>query len=155
MDVVQFNLNDALYGVPVLLVEEVFRPVHVAEVPRADRRIAGLLNLRGKSAVVIDLRRCLGHPDLPPGAKRQMIMIETADGQTAEATEQGLTGPEEPVVLLVDKVRRIAPLDPNEILPPPAHVRQTFIEGVAPVEPGRYLTLLSISKLTEALESGL
>ncbi len=131
MDVVQFMLTDSLYGVPVLLVEEVFRPVHVAEVPRADRRIAGLLNLRGKSAVVIDLRRCFGYPDLPAGAKQQMIMIETAEGRTAEATEQGLNGPEEPVVLLVDKVQRIAPLDPGEIHPPPAHVRQTFVVGVA------------------------
>jgi chemotaxis signal transduction protein len=155
MDVVQFNLNDSLYGVPVLLVEEVFRPVHVAEVPRSDRRIAGLLNLRGKSAAVIDLRRCFDHADRPETMKSQMIMIESAEGMTAEANEQGLIGPEEPVVLLVDKVQRIAPIDMNESHPPPAHVRQPFVEGVAQLEGGRYLTLLSIRKLTESLQSGL
>ncbi len=52
-----------LFGLPILRVQDVFKPERVTRVPLAPPEIAGMLNLRGRIVTLVDLRRQL---DLPP-----------------------------------------------------------------------------------------
>ena len=148
MQIATFHVDDELFAVPVLLIEEFFRPVHVTPVPLTDRRIAGLINLRGKSRTVLDMRSCLGKPADRTGLTGKMIMMETQERLTPEATELGLSAFAEPIVLQVDQIDRILTLDPRELQPPPAHLSQRFLDGVTRYD-DRYITLVNFADLIE------
>jgi purine-binding chemotaxis protein CheW len=137
-----FLLGDRRYAVPVLLVEEFFRPVPITPVPGADRRIAGLINLRGVSATVVEMRVTLGLEVRTAAMPCRMIMLETAEALPAEAREAGLVAPSEPVVLLVDRVERIATVRAEDCHPPPAHTAHAYATGVYDLENG-FVMLLS------------
>jgi purine-binding chemotaxis protein CheW len=141
-----FQLAERQYAVPVLLVEEFFRPVPITPVPGADRRIAGLINLRGVSATVVDLRTSLGLPSRPSVEASRMLMLETADTLPAEAREAGLEAPAEPVALLVDRVERIVTVRAEDCHPPPASTAHGFAAGVYDLD-GGYVMLLSTQRI--------
>ena len=102
VQIVTFAAAGGVHGIPVLAVEELLRPVPVTPVPRSDPRVAGLMNLRGKSATVLHLRACFARPTGEPARDPKMILLETADRLTDEARELGVKAFDDPVVLLVD-----------------------------------------------------
>lgn len=55
-----FFVDDLLFGVEVLRVQEVLRYQEMTSVPRAPDVIEGLINLRGQIVTAIDMRRRLG-----------------------------------------------------------------------------------------------
>ena len=65
-----------LFGLPILRVQDVFKPERVTRVPLAPSEIAGVLNLRGRIVTLIDLRRRLDLPPLPDDAPRMAIGVE-------------------------------------------------------------------------------
>lgn len=146
MQYASFTVDGDLYGVPVLIVEEFFRPLVVTPVPLTDPRLEGLIHHRGKTASVLDLRRCLQKPPRPAGASSKMVLLETNAEMTTEAREAGLASFDQPVVLHVDATHRIFPVQAEEIHPKPAHVPHDFVKGVVRGEDA-YLTLLSIPQL--------
>ncbi|MCY2973123.1 MAG: chemotaxis protein CheW [Planctomycetota bacterium] len=150
MQISTFIVNNEMFALPSLQVEEFFRPMPITRVFGVDRRIDGLVNIRGRTAVVINMRRCL---DVPPRASNElneMILLETATGLVAEARDLGLFAFEEPLVLCVDSVSHIHTLDGDEIHPPPANTLQPFVDGVVQTEK-YYFTMLSIKKLVDAI----
>ena len=70
-----FWLGDRMFGVAVERVQEVLRYMEMTPIPLAPRRIAGLINLRGRILTVIDLRRRFG------------MESERGSGQNQEAFE--------------------------------------------------------------------
>ncbi len=130
MQIVTFAAAGGVHGVPVLAVEEFFRPVPVTPVPGADPRVAGLMHLRGKSATVLNLRRCFRTPTGDPAAAPKMLLLETADRLTEQARELGIRAFREPVVLLVDRILDIINVSVKDLQPRPAHVPERFIVGV-------------------------
>lgn len=153
MQISTFRIDDEYFGIPTLLVEELFRPMPLTRVPSADSRIEGVVNIRGTTAVVISMRRCLGRPDLNGTAMGEMILLETASGLVDEARQLGLCTFEEPVVLSVDESTQIHHLPISENYPPPAHITQPFVEGVARVG-DIYITIISVRKLIADLQKG-
>jgi purine-binding chemotaxis protein CheW len=145
MQISTFRIENELFGIPTLLVEELFRPMPVTRVPSADHRIEGVVNIRGTTAVVLSMRRCLGRPDLD-SREGEMILLETNAGLVEEARELGLKAFDEPVVLTVDETMSIHHLPIDRNYPPPAHISQAFVEGVA--RSGEmYVTIISVKKL--------
>lgn len=67
------TVGGQLFGLPILRVQDVFKPERVTRVPLAPPEIAGVLNLRGRIVTLVDLRKRL---DLPPAgdAQRQMAI---------------------------------------------------------------------------------
>lgn len=63
-EIVCFEVNQALFGLPMSQVQEICRDVEVWSIPHAPPEIRGLINLRGRVVTVIDVRSRLG---LPPG----------------------------------------------------------------------------------------
>lgn len=53
-------IGDQLFGLPILRVQDVFKPERLTRVPLAPQEIAGVLNLRGRIVTLIDMRGRLG-----------------------------------------------------------------------------------------------
>lgn len=150
MQISTFQIKSEAFAVPALLVEEYFRPLPITKVPGSDPRIDGLVNIRGRTAVVINMRRCFDVPDRPSSDQGEMILLETSQRLVKEARDIGLYAFEEPVVLNVDAVSQIYHLVDEEIHPSPPHVDQRFVDGVIGVE-DKFFTLISIQRLIETL----
>lgn len=146
MQISTFVIDSETFGLPTLLVEELFRPLPVTRVPSSDDRLEGITNIRGKTAVVINMRKCLGLKPAGTSVANEMILMETAGGLVQEAQELGLKAFDEPVVIRVDESSSIFNINPDEIQPAPAHVNQNFVEGVAKAGE-RYITVISVTRL--------
>ena len=72
-----------LFGLPILRVQDVFKPERVTRVPLAPPEIAGVLNLRGRIVTLVDLRRRL---DLPPPRGRAGRKWRSASSGAANPT---------------------------------------------------------------------
>lgn len=57
---VTMTVDNQLFGIPILRVQDIVEPVQITPVPLASSAVAGVLNLRGRIVTVIDLRVCLG-----------------------------------------------------------------------------------------------
>ncbi len=69
-------IDDQLFGLPVLSVQDVFMPQSITHVPLANADIAGVLNLRGRIVTAINMRRRLGLPELGDEHKAMAVGIE-------------------------------------------------------------------------------
>ena len=62
MQYVTFTLENEVYGINVMQVQEVLREIEVAPVPGAPHYVLGIINLRGNVVSVIDGRARFGLP---------------------------------------------------------------------------------------------
>ncbi len=153
MQISTFMIADEAFAIPALVVEEYFRPVPITRVPGSDARIDGVVNIRGRTAVVVNMRSCLGMPQRCKGEPGEMILLETTQRLVAEAVSQGLSTFDESVVLNVDAASHIHQLIDEETHPSPPHVNQAFVDGVVCIA-DKYFTMISISKLIDHILSG-
>lgn len=72
-----FYVNDILFGVEVLDVQEVLRYQEMTEVPLAASEVSGLINLRGQIITAIDLRTRMNLPPREQGRKPMNVVIRT------------------------------------------------------------------------------
>lgn len=75
-DFLTLFLNGQMFGVPVLLVQDVLGPQRVTRVPLAPPEVAGSLNLRGRIVTAINLRRRLGLADYEDAARTMSVVVE-------------------------------------------------------------------------------
>jgi chemotaxis signal transduction protein/truncated hemoglobin YjbI len=73
---VTMKIEDQLFGVPILQVQDIVEPRMITPVPLAPSTIAGVMNLRGRIVTVINLRQCLGLGDKPDHDRWMGITIE-------------------------------------------------------------------------------
>jgi len=59
MQLVGFNIGTELFGVSILMVQEIIRSAPITTVPNSPDFIEGIINLRGNIVPVIDLRKRL------------------------------------------------------------------------------------------------
>lgn len=92
-------INDDEYGIPVPHVRELvaYRADRFTAAPQFRRCIRGVMDVRGQSIPVMDLRIRLGLPELPV-TDRSVVVVTTVDGRD--------TG------LLVDAVREVVQWEP-------------------------------------------
>ena len=62
-----FYLENYLFGIELLKVQEVIQSLEITEVPLAPFAVRGLMNLRGQIVIAVDLRRQLELPERPDG----------------------------------------------------------------------------------------
>jgi len=98
-----FRIGSAYLGIEVLDVQEVLFRADVTWVPRAERGIYGLINLRGQIATAIDIGMCLGLSR--SGAADPVHVVIRHGGES--------------VSLVVDKIGDVLTLDPELVDPPP------------------------------------
>src|SRR5512138_492179 len=103
-----FTLGEEVFALGVSHVREVLEMVPITRVPRMPDFLRGVINLRGNVVPVVDLRTKMG---LAPGAQGKdncIIVIEMEQGG-----ESAVVG------ALVDGVREVFELAPEQIEPPP------------------------------------
>jgi len=59
-DFVTFFIEDQMFGIPVLNVQDILTPENIAAIPLAPPEVTGSINLRGRIVTVIDVRVRLG-----------------------------------------------------------------------------------------------
>lgn len=112
-----FWLGPECYAVPIGEVREIVRVPVLTEVPRAERSLLGVMNLRGEVLPVYDLKLRLGLSDGPApisGPDAELSRLPKGARVLVLRSEEGDAG------VLVDAVTEVARLPPSAIEPPPA-----------------------------------
>jgi purine-binding chemotaxis protein CheW len=132
-----FSIDGQEYAVPLDPIVEIVAYRRPTSVPGAEPGILGILPLRGHMVTVVDARRRLGLPERDESGATQMIVLR----------ESG-----ELLGLVVDLVRRVAPLAAAEREPLPAALRLDHPElfrGIVRRE-GGYVLLLDVPSLLKS-----
>ncbi len=131
---VTFRLDDEIYGINVMLVQEVLRVTDIAPVPGAPNYVIGIINLRGNVVTVIDTRMRFGLPPKEMDDATRIVIIE-AENQT--------------VGIVVDSVSEVVDVYSNEIETAPNvgnDETARYIEGVVSRDE-ELLILVDLNKL--------
>ena len=75
---VTFRVDNQLFGVNVLGVQDILRTEEIAFVPMAPPEVKGSINLRGRIVTVIDVRIRLGLPPRENGENTTGVTVEQA-----------------------------------------------------------------------------
>ncbi len=132
--VVGFILNNELYGIDILDVEEIIKPVDYTYVPNTQPFVMGVINLRGKVIPVVDLRVRFGFQPKPINADSRIIIIAHNEYN---------------VGYLVDKIEKVYYVEKKAIEPTPPNIPQNiekYVKGVGKM-PKKIITLLNVEEL--------
>lgn len=86
--VLRFTLGDEQYAVPATATREVIRFESVARLPAVHPAILGLVNVRGRLLVCLDLRPLLGLPTTPPHTAMHLLIVGSAGIEAALLVDQ-------------------------------------------------------------------
>ncbi|HMO16392.1 MAG TPA: chemotaxis protein CheW [Pirellulaceae bacterium] len=106
-----FYLDQQMFGVDALTVQEVSRYQEMTRVPLTPASFSGLINLRGQIVSAIDLRERLGMPPRPAGVLPMNVVIR---------------GDEGPISLLVDQIGDVIEVDNSQFETPPETLLPPF-----------------------------
>ncbi|NNJ25001.1 chemotaxis protein CheW [Alienimonas chondri] len=91
VQLLQFRVGDHRFALRIEAVREVLRAVALTEPIDRSRRIEGLLNLRGRTLPVVDLRGAVGLPEKPMALTDALVVIDHQDASWALRVDGGLT----------------------------------------------------------------
>ncbi len=134
VQMVSFNLNQEVFGIDILKVQEINRMVEITRVPQAPHYCEGVINLRGKVIPVIDLRKKF-EIDSREWDKDTRIVVCDVDSQQ--------------VGMIVDSVDEVLRIQNSALEPAPGIVTSVgsdYIRGVAKTGE-RLLIFLDIAKI--------
>jgi purine-binding chemotaxis protein CheW len=77
---VTLGIGREVFAVPVEAVLEILDMQPVFSIPEAPAYMLGLIDLRGRSIPVLDLRTKLGLPSIPPTETTRILVLETSTG---------------------------------------------------------------------------
>jgi purine-binding chemotaxis protein CheW len=132
-----FFIDEMQYGIDVMKVQEITRPMAMTDVPLAPPYVRGLINLRGQIAIAIKLRTLFGVKTNEPS--ELMNVVCRVDGLL--------------LTFLIDRVGDVVELQENlsEQVPETVEpsVRQ-YLEGVYKTT-GGILSIINVEKLVSAV----
>jgi purine-binding chemotaxis protein CheW len=134
LQLVSFVIEGEEFGIDILKVQEIIRPVPVTRVPNAPPFVEGVINLRGRIVPVIDARRRFGLPPRAMDEESRIVVVE-------------LTG--KTVGFVMDAVREVIRVERGVIEPPPelaVGIDADYLSGVAKLE-DRLLILLDVERV--------
>ncbi len=134
LQLVSFLIENEEFGVDILNVQEIIRPVDITRVPNAPAFVEGVINLRGRIVPVVDLRKRFNLPQRERDKNSRIIVVELGD---------------KIVGFMVDAVREVLRVDASVIEPPPElaiGIDAHYITGVAKLD-DRLLILLDLERI--------
>ncbi len=131
---VTFLLQDEIYGINVMQVQEVLRYSEIAPVPGAPTYVLGIINLRGNVVTVIDTRQRFGLMPADVTDSSRVVILEVN---------------KQVIGILVDAVSEVVYLNRSEIDKAPnvgTEESTQFIQGVCHKD-NRLLILVELDKM--------
>ena len=133
MQVITFEIEEEVYGVDIVTIDEIIPAVKITPVPQAPDFIEGVINLRGAIIPVIDLKKQFGHKREYYTTTNRIIIVNL---------ERRAVG------FVVDNISDVKVLEEDEIHPPVVHPESAeLVHGVAKLEEGKVTQLINMSKL--------
>lgn len=122
MQYVTLGLGRELFGMPVESVREILDMCPVSRLPHAPALMLGIIDVRGRSVPIIDLRTKLGLPPAEATDSTRIVVLELPiDGRTLV------------LGLVADRVLEVTSLDTEQMEPPPeigSRWRSEYIAGI-------------------------
>jgi purine-binding chemotaxis protein CheW len=136
---VMLGCGEDLFAVPVARVQEILDLCPITRLPQAPAHLLGLVDVRGDSVVVVDLRRLLGVPPVPDSPSTRIIVLwVTRAGRRAV------------IALKTDRVIEVAELDEDSLGPVPEkglfNWDARLIAGIGRRN-GSFVTLLDLERM--------
>ncbi len=136
MQLVGFMIGEELFGVDILMVQEIIRETPITSIPDSPDFIEGVINLRGNIIPIIDLRKRLNLLSDNDSKKDVWIIILNVQGR--------VTG------FIVDLVTQVLKVPVDSIKPPPelvvAGLKSQYISGVCKIDK-RLLIMLDFGRI--------
>ncbi|RND01731.1 chemotaxis protein CheW [Lysinibacillus halotolerans] len=139
LKVIVFQLADKEYAIPLSNVQGIEKLMHITRVPKTEKYVKGVINLRGVVTPIIDLRERFGIPVSDNEETTRIIIITTDEME---------------VGFVVDSANDVIDIPVNAIEQQPEVVGSNevdFISGVAKLE-NRLLILLHLDKVLNPAE---
>ncbi|MFC5541230.1 chemotaxis protein CheW [Ureibacillus suwonensis] len=137
--VIVFQLMDKEYAIPVNHVQGIEKMMHITRVPRTEKFVRGVINLRGVVTPIVDLRERFGLPPVEDTESVRIIIVQLDDIE---------------VGFVVDSANDVIDIPVNSIEPQPEVVgvkEEAFISGVSKIG-NRLLILLHLDKVLNLSE---
>lgn len=140
LQLVVFNTGDEEFGVEIMNVQEIIRMTDITRVPQALDYVRGIINLRGRIIVVINLNAIMGMESKEHDENTRIIVANIGE------TVMGF---------VVDSVSEVIRLPQKNVEPAPAVIASKigteYIRGVGKLD-NRLLILLNLNKILGANE---
>lgn len=134
LEILSFMLESEEYGVDIMSIREIIRPVPITIVPRVPDYILGIVSLRGRIIPVYDLRNRLKLTPVDRPRKPRYIVL---------TTKFGLVG------MVADTVTGVVRIPESAVDPPPSVINGEegeFIRGLAK-DGDRLIILLNAERI--------
>src|SRR4051812_23591677 len=141
---VTLGIDQEVFAVPVEAVVEILDMRPMFRLPEAPAYLAGLIDVRGRSVPVVDLRIKLGLPATATTEATRILVLE-------------ITIQNRPLALglIADRVFEVMALDPRQVEAPPdigVKWRSDYISGVARRESG-FVVIFDLPRLFSNAEA--
>lgn len=131
LQLVSFVVENEEFGVDILRVQEIIRPIQVTRVPNAPSFVEGVINLRGRIIPVVDLRKRFGFDARERDSDTRIVVVELQD---------------KVIGFMTDAVKEVIRINQDVIEPPPdlaVGIDAHYIRSVAKLD-DRLLILLDL-----------
>jgi len=132
-----FNISDETFGIDISRVLEILRVQKIFSIPGLPGFLSGVMSVRGAVIPVMDLRRRFG---MKPAGRKERIILVRYD--------------HEKIGFLVDEIKEILVLNPDEIRPSPSifkGFKTEYLTGIGKKDE-RIILLLNIDTLLTSEE---
>lgn len=138
-----FYIEDEIYGVDILSVQEIRGWEPATEIPNAPEYIKGVINLRGTVVPLTDLRCRFGIKQFEYSGVTVVIIVKVQSGNS-----------EKTMGVVVDAVSDVSNFNQSDIHPAPElseNKNTSFVKGLGSAE-NKMVILLDINKLMNVSE---
>jgi purine-binding chemotaxis protein CheW len=136
-----FGVENEQFALPVERVREVLDVRPLSRLPNAPPYVLGLIDVRGSSLVVVDLRSKFGFSPAPPTNRTRIVVVEAV----VEGRPVGLG-------LMADCVFAVSDLGGVELEPAPSigqRWRAEFVIGVGR-DNGRFVVAIDLDRMVDS-----
>jgi purine-binding chemotaxis protein CheW len=120
-----FKVAEEEYGLEILKVQEIIQMQAVTKVPRTPDYVRGVINLRGKVILVVDLRKKFGLESSKDTEKTCIIVVQIASGDSRVT-----------MGIIIDEVKEVLDIRAENIEETPsfgASINTEFILGMGKI----------------------
>lgn len=129
---VVFKLGQEEYGIEILMVQEIIRPIKTTKLPNSPHYVLGITNLRGNVIPIVDIKQCFNLQGSKETEDTRIIVVKQENNA---------------VGILVDQVQEVVHINDDDIKQCEeiySRINKEFVNGVARLN-DRLVILLNLS----------